>query len=177
MSAQFDSVDHALLLQRIPNRFGLRAKLTPVYKKVACVVGAKRKGGGGRGEGEGEKPEGEKPGEREKPSTPYPLPLSTPATQANKKDDPKEIGNYRLNSYLLSQTRTQSLFNICFGGERRLGVRLRRAGSHGKGPLSTSARKRLNLFRNLLSPPKHIYTYTHTHISWWLEKGKSTSYF
>ena len=149
MSAQFDSVDHALLLQRIPNRFRLRAKLTPVYKKVACVAGAKRKGGGGRGEGE-------KPGEREKPSTPYPLPLSTPATQANKNEDPKEIGNYRLNSYLLSQTRTQSLFNICFGGERRLGVRLRRAASHGNGPLSTSARKRLNLFRNLLSPPKHI---------------------
>ena len=51
MSAQFDSVDHALLLQRIPNRFRLRAKLTPVYKKVACVAGAKRKGGGGRGGG------------------------------------------------------------------------------------------------------------------------------
>ena len=98
----------------------------------------------------------EKPGEREKPCTPYPLPLSTPATQANKKDDPTEIGNYRLISHLLSQTRTQSLFNICLGGERRLGVRLRRAGSHGKGPLSMSPRKRLNLFPNLLSPPKHI---------------------
>ena len=152
MSAQFDSVDHAPLLQRIPNRFGLRAKLTPVYKKVACVAGAKRKGGGGREKSRREKSRGE----REKPFTPYPLPLSTPATQSNKKDDPKEIGNYRLISYLLSQTRTQSLFNICFGGERRLGVRLRLAESHGKGPLSMSPRKRLNLFRNLLSPPKHI---------------------
>ena len=32
----------------------------------------------------------------------------------------------------LIQTRTQSLF-MCFGVERRVGVRLRRAGSHGKG--------------------------------------------
>ena len=30
---------------------------------------------------------------------------------------------------LLAQTRTQSLC-MCFGGERRSGVRLRRAGSH-----------------------------------------------
>ena len=29
------------------------------------------------------------------------------------------------------QTRTQSV-SMCFGGERRLGVRLRSAGSHGK---------------------------------------------
>ena len=32
---------------------------------------------------------------------------------------------------LEGQTRTQSLF-MCFGGERRLGVRLRSARSHGK---------------------------------------------
>ena len=32
---------------------------------------------------------------------------------------------------IFSQTRTQSLF-MCFRGERRLGVRLRRARSHGK---------------------------------------------
>ena len=32
----------------------------------------------------------------------------------------------RPTNYLLSQTRTQSLF-MCFGGERRLGIRLRRA--------------------------------------------------
>ena len=51
---------------------------------------------------------------------------------------------------------TDRLLKLCFGGERRLGVRLRRAGSHGKGPLSMSLRKRLNLFPNLLSPPKHI---------------------
>ena len=41
------------------------------------------------------------------------------------------IGARSLQRPLQHQTRTQSLF-ICFWGERTLGVRLRRTGSHGK---------------------------------------------
>ena len=63
---------------------------------------------------------------------------------------------------LLAQTRIQSLF-MCFWGERRLGVRLRRLGSHaGKVRRKTSVAifvrtfprdlVRLNLTPNLLSP-------------------------
>ena len=50
------------------------------------------------------------------------------------------------------QTRTQSLF-MCFWGERRLGVRLRRCYVMS---LSMTPRARLNLTPNLLSPQKHI---------------------
>ena len=46
---------------------------------------------------------------------------------------------------------------MCFWSERRLGVRLRRAGSHGKTFPRDPAR--LNLTSNLLSPPKHINSY------------------
>ena len=56
---------------------------------------------------------------------------------------------------------------LCFWGERRLGVRLRRAGSHaGKVRRKTSVAifrsylpmrpTRLNLTPNLLSPQKHV---------------------
>ena len=47
--------------------------------KLACVVGAKRGGGGGR--------EGEIPFLL----PPYPLPLSTPASQAKSEVDPREF--------------------------------------------------------------------------------------
>ena len=40
-------------------------------------------------------------------------------------------GVARREADLTAQTRTQSLF-MCFWGERRLGIRLRRAGSHRK---------------------------------------------
>ena len=46
---------------------------------------------------------------------------------------------------------------MCFWSERRLGVRLRRAGSHGKTFPRDPAR--LNLTSNLLSPQKHINSY------------------
>ena len=59
----------------------------------------------------------------------------------------------------ITQTRTQSLY-MCFGGERRLGVRLRRArGLMGRdevaifpSSLPMRPRARLNLTPNLLSP-------------------------
>ena len=59
------------------------------------------------------------------------------------------------------QTSSQLQF-MCFGGERRLGVRLRRArGVMGRdegkiASLPMRPRARLNVTPNLLSPPKHI---------------------
>ena len=63
----------------------------------------------------------------------------------------KDIQSAKIGDALGEKTRTQSLF-MCLLGERRLGVRLRSARSHGK----VLRPGRLNLTPNLLSPQKHI---------------------